>query len=322
MKLGKSMKIKIAFSLIVSTGILVLAGFFLFRAGQGKKTYTITEPNVLKNTITKDDYLESTKWIWIDPNDKNEVTWTAEQAYQEAKSYVEGNKPEQLQALKMYQRVLDAKPSRLLELHVKLIMGSRMMILFDPGLGESDMYDEAFKWYKKLVYDFNDMGNHTDMMTAKVHLGDLYCWTTHGIAEAQKASVLCMEVINVPEKDIIFDNPQNVALNFDNMSKKVDDFIDKKFPPLLVPAPEADKMRERIRQERLQMAMKSRQGEIDRYRLAAIRSLITKQSGTGPRDTYIERLRALKQKRPDDKLYQETIDAKIQELIENIIYSL
>ncbi len=173
MNLGKALKIKKEFILIVSTYILVLAGFFLFRGDQAGLVYGVTEPNSSVNTPTKNDNLESTKWSWIYTNDKKQVTWTAEQAFEDATRYAEGDKARQLEALKMYQRVLDA-----------------------------------------------------------------------------------------------------------------------------------------------------RQREIDRYRRVAIRSLITKQYISGfPPEAYLERLKLLKQERSDDKLYQEILDAKIQEVSKTLAES-
>ena len=183
---------------IAAISVFVIIFVSIFFSDKMSSSFGFAEPNIFINTIAKKVNTEPTKWSWIDPNNKKEVTWSAEQAFEDATNYVEGDKLRQLEALKMYQRVLDANPPRLLELHIRLTMGSRMMILYNPDLGETDMYEEALKWYEKLVHDFNDLGNHTDMMTAKVHLGNLYCWNNYGIAEAQKASDLYMEVINIP----------------------------------------------------------------------------------------------------------------------------
>jgi hypothetical protein len=208
----------------------------------------------------------------------------------------------------MYQRVLDAKPNRLLELHIKLSMGSRMMILYNPNLGETDMHDEALKWYELLVHDFNDLGNHTDMMTAKIHLADVYCWSNYGINELKKASDLCWQVINIPEKDIIFDNQTEERLNLENIK-----IAQAPGGPPGVRRPEA------INQLYRQRLLEQRQEVVNRNRIVAIQTLIRTQYIRGSTyEEYLERLRLLKQKRPDDKLYQETIEAKIQEVNKTI----
>jgi hypothetical protein len=269
----------------------------------------LSNENIKSNTIIKEDTdLKLIKWSWIDENDKKEVTWTADEAFQDATNYVHGAKPKQLEALKMYQRVLDAKPLRQMELHIRLTMGSRMMILYDPSLGEHEMYSDAFKWYEQLVHDFNDMGNHTDIMTAKIHLGDLYCWRpSHGIAEAQKASALCWEVINIPENDIIFDSQLEQGLSLEK--------IKNAHAPGSRAGPQAT-------QKWRQHLLEQRQEVVNRYRLTAIRSLITKQNISGfPREVYLERLISLKKERLDDQLYQQMLDNKIQEVSKTLVSS-
>ena len=301
MILEKVLRIKRVFISVVSTGIFMAACFLLVFVNPEGPAYGISEPNISVIVTAQN---KSAKWSWIDPNDKKEVTWTAEEALKEAIKYVEGAQPRQLEALKMYQRVLDANPTRLMELKVRLSMGSRMMILYNPGLGEKDMYDEAFKWYKLLVYDFNDLGNHTDMMTAKVHLGDLYCWSKYGINELKKASDLCLQVINIPERDIIFDNQTEVRFNFEN--------INIAQAPGGKPGTQRPETLNLMYRKRL---LEQRQEVVNRYRLAAIQSFIRKQHlpDMSP-EAYLERLKTLKQERPDDKLYQETFEAKIQDI--------
>lgn len=105
------------------------------------------------------------------------------------------------------------------------------------------------------------------------------------------------------------------------MSKKIDEFINMKVPSVPMRAA-GNRIRERIKSERMQMALKRRQGEIDRYRLTAIRALISCQYIRGfPRETYLESLKLLKQQRPDDKLYQDTLEAKIQEVSKSLLGS-
>jgi tetratricopeptide (TPR) repeat protein len=267
--------------------------------------------------LEEQSVLKSMGWSWIDPYDNKEVTWTAEQAYEEAKRYVEGEKPTQLEALKMYQRVLDANPPRSLALYVKMVMGCRMAILYNPEFNEDIMYDEALKWYKKIIYDYNDLGNHYDLMVAKIHLGDLYCMGDYGVAEAQKASELCMEIIEVPEDEIIFDEPRLSYLNMDRILKaeapigRVAGF-DPNSEIL------AKLIEERNKGYRKTLLIQ-RESEINSLRTAAMRSLTYKQYVPGfPHEAYLKRLEILKQQRPDDKLYQESLDAKIKDVSESL----
>jgi hypothetical protein len=312
MKIETNMrKIKAGTAVVAVCLVMPFAAMFLFASNPDKDSEKIIPQSVEKRLKKDSNGLsnvniagkEAQKWSWINPDDKIKVTWTAEQAFKDAKNYVVGYKPRQLEALKMYQRVLDANPSRLLELHVKLSMGSRMMILYNLGLGETDMHDEALKWYELLVHDFNDLGNHTDMMTAKIHLGDIYCWSNYGINELKKASDLCLQVINVPEKDIIFDNESEVRFNLENIN--------------IAQAPggrPGTQRSETTNQKYRQRLLEQRQKVINENRLVAIQSLIRKQYVPGfPQEVFLERLKLLKQERPDDKLYQETLEAKIQD---------
>jgi tetratricopeptide (TPR) repeat protein len=331
---------------ITLLSILLAIGFLLFRTKPEEQTSVLTEPNISAKTVEnitnvespdinvlsselpvsnvtqeqnisldttgKNFDLKSIGWSWIDQDVKKEATWTADEAFHEATKYVEGAKPRQREALKMYQRVLDAKPSRQMELKVRLTMGSRMMILYDPSLGETEMYDEALKWYEQLVHDFNDLGNHTDLMTAKIHLGDLYCWRHyHGISEAKKASALCLEVIKIPEKDIIFDNPLENGLNLEYIKNA-------KAPGSRRSGTQGPS--EIANQLNRQHLLERRQEVINRYRRVAIQSLIAKQSISGfPYEAYLERLLLLKKERPDDQLYQKMLDDKIREITKILV---
>ena len=255
----------------------------------------------------------SAGWSWLDPTDNREVTWTAEQAFKEATEYVLGKKPRQAQALRLYQRVLDANPSRTLELHVRLTMGARMTVLYNPGLGEDSLFDEALRWYKQIVLDFNDWGNHHDLMVAKIHLGDLYCMGDYGMPEVQKATDLCWEIIEVPEQEIVFDEQRQSKFNLDRIAKAeapIGRRLDSNGHLLTKPTEE---MNEKFRQ----VLLKKRETEFQRIRRSAIRAMTRKQHIPGfPLEVKYKRLLVLKQKRPDDQLYQETLEAMIQKFVE------
>jgi hypothetical protein len=277
-----------------------------------KDTNDITEITIADKVAQKWSWIDFIKWSWIDQDVKKEVTWTAEEAFEDATNYVHGAKPKQLEALKMYQRVLDAKPSRQMELKVRLTMGARMMILYDPSLGEHEMYSEALKWYELLVHDFNDMGNHTDLMTAKIGLGDLYGWRrqNYGIAEANKATALCLEVIKIPENDIIFDNKNEDRYNLDKIQNA-------KAPGGRGGGSRVSPGLEFVNQSYRQELLEQRQEVINRYRLTAIQSLISNFGQ--PYEKYLERLISLKKERPDDQLYQKMLDDKIQEVLKTLL---
>jgi hypothetical protein len=315
-------KIIVGMEAVVLCLLMACAAVFLYASNPSKDSEKII-PQSVEKQLNKDsnDITEITiadkvaqKWSWINPDDKIEVTWTAEEAFQDAKNYVNGAKPRQLEALKRYQRVLDAKPSRQMELHVRLTMGARMMILFDPSLGETEMYGEALKWYELLVHDFNDLGNHTDMMTAKNFLADLYRFSGkyrfsgNGIAEANKATALCLEVIKIPENDIIFDNQIEQGLNLEDIKNA------KAHGFRLQESSWASEIANQVNRQHL---LERRQEVINRYRFAAIQSLIS-NSGQ-PYEKYLERLTSLKKERPDDQLYQKMLDDKIQEVLKTLL---
>ncbi|UCG48446.1 MAG: hypothetical protein JSU94_01470, partial [Phycisphaerales bacterium] len=112
--------------------------------------------------------VDPVRWSWRDSTGGGQVTWTAQGAFEEATKYVLSEQPRQRQALRLYQKVLDANPPRELELHVKLTMGARMTALYDPDLGEDSLDEEAIRWYERIVEDFNDWRNHHDLMVAKI----------------------------------------------------------------------------------------------------------------------------------------------------------
>jgi tetratricopeptide (TPR) repeat protein len=256
------------------------------------------------------DGRDSARLSWQDPTHGQAVTETAAEAFAEATKYVLGDRPRQKEALRLYQRVLDSNPTRQLELNVKLTMGARMTVLYDPDLGEDSMYAEAVPWYEQIVEDFNDWGSHRDLMVAKIHLGDLYCMGSYGIADVQKASELCRELIEVAQEQIVFDDPQHAYLNLDNIAKAkgpLTRIVDVNGQLLKEPTEE---MNERYRQELLQR----RKQFTDRLRRAAIYALANKQHIPGfPLEVKLNRLLQFKQERPDDQLYQETLTAIIED---------
>jgi hypothetical protein len=253
----------------------------------------------------------SPRWSWLSSDDTGEVTWTAEEAFEKATQYVLGEQPTQREALRHYQRVLATDAPRELELHVKLTMGARMTILYNPDLGEDSLDDEAIRWYEQIVDDFNDWDNHHDLIVAKIHLGDLYCMRNHGLAEVQKATDLCWQVIGVPKEEIVFDNPEYDGFNMDSIlsAKAPGRFISSDGKPMEPPESANERHREFL--------LRQREEQTDRLRLAAIRSLAYKQQIPAfPVEVAIERLLQFKQERPDDQLYQDTLSGIIEDFRE------
>ena len=245
------------------------------------------------------------KWSWLDDDERREEVRSWEEGLQDAKNYVMGKNPTQNEALKRYQRVLDAHPPRDVELHVKLTMGARMVILYNPKLGERSLSAEAVRWYQTTLRDFQDWPNHHDAMVAKIHLGDLYCLQNRR-AGLKRASELYWSVIEVPEEQIVFDDPKLRRYNIDEIEKD-EAPINKRGIVGELPKAIADKInarhREGLKQERAHYTT--------RIRRAAIKALAYKQGERGMPGVTRQRLVALKGKRPDDQQYQETLSALI-----------
>lgn len=267
-----------------------------------------------KPDVPPETMLRSMRWSWLDPNSRAQVTRTAQAAFEEATKYVLGERPRQKEALRLYQRVLDANPPRELELHVRLTMGARMTALFDPDLGENSLDDEAIRWYDQIVQDFNNWSNHHDLMVAKIHRADLYCMGDYGISQVEQATRFCRQVIDIQQDQVVFDDPEFAYLNLDNIAKAVAPVgrrTDKNGQLLKKPT-------EQMNQQYRRQLLEQRQEVVDRLCRAAILAMADKQHVPGfPAEIKLKRLISLKQDRPADKLYQETLEACIEDFIES-----
>jgi protocatechuate 3,4-dioxygenase beta subunit len=182
-------------------------------------------------------------------------------------------------------------------------MGARLTILYNPDLGEQSLDAEALRWCQRIIEDFKDWPNHHDLMVAKIYLGDLYC-SRNGREGLGKATRLYWDVIEVPEDEIVFDDPETANLNLDKIAiakARVGRQIDAKGRFLTEPT-------EEMNMDHREVLLSRRRESTRALRLAAIRALGYKQGVPGDRQKTRERLLELKQRRPDDKLYQETLD--------------
>ncbi|MHC4647130.1 MAG: M56 family metallopeptidase, partial [Planctomycetota bacterium] len=254
------------------------------------------------------------QWSWLDPHeDESEVTWTAEKAFETAAKYDSGDggeRPRQRKALRLYQRVLDANPSRLLELRAKARMGIRMTQGYDSELGENSLDAEAVRWYEQMLQDFKDWGAHQHLLEARVRLGDVYFMGPYGQSGVEKAMDLYWEVINVPEEQVVFDEPRSAYLNLENIAKakakgRFVGFVGSD-GKLMEPPESAN----RIYRQRL---LKQRKSFIDGIRRSAIWAITNKlgDKRLGPPGKKLDRLLELKRKRPDDKYFQQILDGVI-----------
>ena len=129
----------------------------------------------------------------------------------------------------------------------------------------------------------------------------------------EKATPLLREVIEVPENDIVFDNPEYASLNMDSIAKAMPfdgRWIGADGRRLLRPPAKAIALVERV-------LLQNREVETRGLRRAAIRALAHWQWERDlPLRIVYDRLVLLKQKRPDDRLYQETLHAFIEDFVE------
>ena len=211
--------------------------------------------------------------------------------------------------MRLYQAVLDASPPREIALHVKVIMGARLTVLYNPDLGEQSLDAEALRWCQRIIEDFKDWPNHHDLMVAKIHLGDLY-YIRNDREGMGKAARLYWDVIEVPEDEIVFDDPKKANLNLDKIAvakSSVGRQLDAKGRLLTEPT-------EEMNMEYREVLLSRRRESTRALRLAAIRALAYKQGVRGDTQKTRQRLLELKQRRPDDELYQETINAIMRDL--------
>ncbi len=252
------------------------------------------------------------QWSWLDTQGDEEVTWTAEQAFETAAKYDSGDggeRPGQKKALRLYQRVLDANPPRVLELRTKARMGIRMTQAYDSELGETSLDEEAVRWYEQMLQDFKDWSAHQHLLEARVRLGDVYFMGPYGQASVEKAMYLYWEVINVPEEQVIFDEPL-ANLNLENIAKAKAKGRFAGSEGRLMEPPESANIKHR------QWLLKQRKSFIDGIRRSAIWAITNKlgDKRLGPPGKELDRLLELKRKRPDDKYFQEILDGVIRDV--------
>lgn len=230
-------------------------------------------------------------------------------AMNKATAYANSKKPEREYLLQLYRQVLDSNPPSNIQLHVRLEIGARMTILYDPELGEEGLEAGAIPWYESIVKDFADWDNHHDLMVAKIHLGDLY-----RIVEREdgvpKAEALYWEIVSVPVQDVVFDDPDFEEYNVAEIERSL-------APPgtrfsfdshgVVQQAP-TEEMNLRHREE----LYRKRSTHVDALRKAAVRALANARTDSKAPERTLYQLNDLKAQRPDDELYQETVDGAIQ----------
>ena len=224
--------------------------------------------------------------------------------------YIRENRPTEQQALRLWQEMLDADPPQSEALLVRLMMSAPLSAPYNPGLSLESFRDGAVPWLEQLVQGFGDCHSHEAMMLAKIQLGKLYCSGQYSAAEFEKATTLWWEVVNVPEKEIVFDDPRHAHLNLDAIAKArgnvrigglPEDEVQRQAMIESVHLEVDRKHRERLREERRNVA--------ESLRVAAMRQLTYDfaERGVSRRRTR-QRLLFLKRQRRDDRFYQETID--------------
>jgi len=214
-------------SMMMAVGLAAVLGFTvaLARGDEGgsakgcppqpQSARPATRPADAANAGAKEH--ASAPWSWQVPADVPPKGQTWRQALDAATQYALG-KPSREQALRLYQRVLDARPPREIELHVRLIMSARLAVLYNPYLGETPLPEEALRWTEDTLKDFADLWTHHDLVVAKIHVANLL--NKADKAGRDRARKLLWAVVTVPDEDIVFDDPDYTELNMDKITNR------------------------------------------------------------------------------------------------------
>ncbi|MBN2590109.1 MAG: hypothetical protein JXA96_09615 [Sedimentisphaerales bacterium] len=224
-------------------------------------------------------------------------------------TYISENHLSEQEALKLWREILDSNPPKSKEIIVRLMMSAPITAPYNPYLSTDSFRAGAASLLEQLQQDFEDCQNHEAMMLAKIQLGKLYCSGQFGSEEFEKATTLWWEVLNVPEEEIVFDNPRHEYLNLDAIAKA-------KGRITIRGLPEDEEKRQTLIEEAQhsvdleyrEKLLRDRQSNINSLRRAAIEQLTYDLVEPEIRRRTRQRLAYLQQQRPDDSFYLETID--------------
>jgi hypothetical protein len=244
--------------------------------------------------------LARTSWTWQSPKDAPPDWQTA---FASAEEYRRQEKLERPEFLAHYQAILDAHPPADIELLCRLEIGQALVSAFEPFDDQ-----QGLAWFAQTLEKFKDkqwQGQRT-LMVVKINCADLiYRNRDLRPALTSKMTALYEEVLDVPEDDIVFNTEFEKRLNLDQINNA-------QAPGMRQARPPAAQLQ--ANQNHRARLLQERKEAIDSLRLAAARALVNKQAV--PRSLPLTRanLVTLKNKRPDDPVYQSAVDEALQKI--------
>lgn len=237
-------------------------------------------------------------------------------------AYISENKLSEQDALKVWQEKIDERPEKSAQIIVRLMMYAPRTAPYNPYLSTESFREGAVPWLEKMTQDFKDDQNHEGIMLTKIQLGKLYCSGHYGQEDFEKATKLWWEVLNVPEEEIVFDNPRHEYLNLDAIAIA-------KGRVTIRGLPEDEEKKQTLIEESQHSAdldyreklLQDRQNQIKSLRRAAIEQLTYDLVEPEVRRRTHQRLVYLQQQRTDDSFYQETIDELLMNSYNNQNFS-
>jgi hypothetical protein len=244
--------------------------------------------------------LTRTSWSWQPPKDPPPDWQTA---FASAEEYRRQEKLERPEFLAHYQAILDAHPPAEIELLCRLEIGQALVIGFEPFDDQ-----QGLAWFAQTLEKFKDKQWQAQrtLMVVKLNCADLiYRNRDLRPALTSKMTALYEEVLDVPEDDIVFNTEFEKRLNLDQINNAQALGMRQARPPA-AQLQANQNHRTRLLQERKEA--------IDSLRLAAARALVNKQAVPRSLDLTRANLVALKNKRPDDPVYQSAVDEALQKI--------
>ena len=258
-------------------------------------------------------YLRQTDWPWLKGYSGPAAGASSAELLNEASAFVVRPDADRDGLLKRYQRVLDLAPPQELDLKVRLDMGSAMVIGFQPHI---DLV--AIPWYAQLVEMIEAGGpalrGHRNAIAAKLHLADLLWRNAETkLLFAEKIDDLYEQILSIPADEVVFDADSEKSLNLPiaaGTSKPRLAATTQAGQPVGIDIEEAT--RAAIAAQKVPQLIAERKRRIDELRAIATQSYAYKHWDPSSPMANIDSLRKLKERRPDDAVYQRALDELIE----------
>lgn len=246
---------------------------------------------------------ESWSWNLLGPSGEVLEADTWEEAFAAIDHFASSEEATQLEVLRKYQSLLDRGDlPREVEANVRLRMGAHLIAQYNAAKGEESRDEEAIRWYRDLLTRFNGWENHSSVMRARIHLGNLYDRNNTGGPAASKS--LYQRVLDVPAEEIVFDHPEKQRFNVNHIEAAKAPRAGRAAAFL---SPEQSEFWDQRDQEHQRDLWGQRMYEIDWIRQGAAKSLAYLYIEPGLGFVTRERLQGLKDSRPDDPVFQQAV---------------